>query len=274
MLCNGSISQPLWPEYLSYHHFFQRVEAIQFNRFFVRFKDREPVRAAINAVAKEYGALPGETILRIMQMTVWRPDWGRASGVSTAWYRAIANDVCYRTMRQLWIEEHDVELQSTMRLIGAEDRRKRTELREGRPDSSDSDWESWPGSASVRTPGQRERSSTNCGIKDAVRLQCCLYCLMLPAGMPVRATAVAVLLQTRITLFINAPVQAVLEPNVTEGSEMLLSCTHRMSALVRARRWCETAWWKKKKGLLSLDSEGREDWQLDWFVHTSCMDSL
>ena len=59
---------------------------------------------------------------------------------------------------------------------------------------------------------------------------------MLPAGMPVRATAVAVLLQTRITLFINAPVQAVLEPNVTEGSEMLLSCTHRMSALVRARR--------------------------------------
>ena len=97
------------------------------------------MRAAINAVAMQYGALPGETVLRIMRMTVWRPDWGRASGVSTAWYRAIANDVCYRTVRQLWLEEHDVELQSAMRLIAAEDRRKRTELREGRPDPSDSD---------------------------------------------------------------------------------------------------------------------------------------
>jgi len=72
-------------------------------------------------------------------MTFWRPDWGRASGVSTAWRRAIATDICYKTVRQLWIEEHDVELQSTMRLIAAEDRRKRRMLRESCPDSSDSD---------------------------------------------------------------------------------------------------------------------------------------
>ena len=97
------------------------------------------MRAAINAGAMQYGALPGETVLRIMRLTDWRPDWGRAAGVSTAWYRAIGNDVCYRTVRRLWLEEHDVDLQSVMRLIASEDRRKRTELREGRPDSSDSD---------------------------------------------------------------------------------------------------------------------------------------
>jgi len=105
---------------------------------FVHFRNREPVRDAINAVAMEFGAVPGETFLRIMRMTVWRPDWGGASGASTAWCRAIAKDVCYRTVRQLWIDEHEVELQS-MRLIVAEDRRKRRMLREGCPDSSDSD---------------------------------------------------------------------------------------------------------------------------------------
>ena len=51
----------------------------------------------------------------------------------------IATGICSKTVRQLWIEEHDVELQSTMRLIAAEERRKRRMLREGCPDSSDSD---------------------------------------------------------------------------------------------------------------------------------------
>ena len=95
--------------------------------------------SSLQGLRASAGVLPGETFLRKMRMTFWRPDWGGASGVSTAWRRAIATDICYKTVRQLWIEEHDVELQSTMRLIAAEDRRKRRMLRESCPDSSDSD---------------------------------------------------------------------------------------------------------------------------------------
>ena len=54
--------------------------------------------------------------------------------------------------------------------------------------------------------------------------------------MPVRAAAVAVLLQTRSTLFTHTLAQAALEQDIIEGSEMLLSMViHGMSALVRAR---------------------------------------
>ena len=84
-------------------------------------------------------ALSHDTLLRILRMTAWRPDWGRASGVSKAWHAVIANDVCYRAIRQRWIEDHDEDLQSMLRLIAAEERRKKEKLREGRPGSSDTE---------------------------------------------------------------------------------------------------------------------------------------
>ena len=86
----------------------------------------------------EFALLQPDTFLRIMRWIGWRPDWGRASGVSVAWHRVLATDVCYRTVRQLWIEERDMDLQSNMRIIAAEARRKRRELGEGTPESSDS----------------------------------------------------------------------------------------------------------------------------------------
>eukprot|EP00435_Cladocopium_sp_Y103_P022290 s193_g5.t1 len=84
----------------------------------------------------EPSGLPRDTLLRILRMTAWRPDWGRASGVSKAWHTVMTNDVCYRAVRQTWIEDHDEDLQSTLRLIAAEDRRKKEKLREGRPGQS------------------------------------------------------------------------------------------------------------------------------------------
>eukprot|EP00435_Cladocopium_sp_Y103_P026330 s597_g6.t1 len=90
-------------------------------------------------IAMEPSGLPRDTLLRILRMTAWRPDWGRASGVSKAWHTVISNDVCYKAVRQRWIEDHDEDLQCTLRLIAAEDRRKREKLREGRPGSSDSE---------------------------------------------------------------------------------------------------------------------------------------
>ena len=90
-------------------------------------------------MAIDPGRLPHDTLLRILRMTAWRPDWGRASGVSKAWHAVIANDVCYKAIRQRWIEDHDEDLQSMLRLIAAEERRKKEKLREGRPGSSDTE---------------------------------------------------------------------------------------------------------------------------------------
>ena len=70
-----------------------------------------------SCMAIDPGRLPHDTLLRILRMTAWRPDWGRASGVSKDWHALIANDVCYKAIRQRWIEDHDEDLQSMFRHV-------------------------------------------------------------------------------------------------------------------------------------------------------------